>query len=1084
LIYEVLWVRLFVLVMGGTVYSFTTVLVAFMAGLTLGGWLGGKYADRMKQSPLLVYGFLEGLIGFYCLLIPFLVSGLNPVFNRLYPLISAHDFAGILLRFFFSGLILVIPTTMMGATLPLLVRYSYNRAEEFGKTTGRLYALNTLGAVFGSLVSGMVLIPALGQGATLYLTAGINLLIFFSILVLWRLRGWEFGAARERLEVPEQERGLNFRAVLVLVLYGLSGAAAMIYQLAWTRALILSLGTTLYVLSLILTAYIAGLALGALAVTPLVDRVKRLWLWAGVLELWLGVSAWLVVPLFARLPLWMALAHRPGSYFSWMGLEFLAGFALIFTPTFMMGALLPLVVRLFGGLRGGVGSAVGEVYAWNTIGAILGSFVCGFFLIRWLGLKNSLVLASVLSLLIGAVFSFLEKERLVWRIPWPALALLLAAIFLKFLPGWDPQIINSGPYVYYDAYAQQGKNASELERSIKSESRTLYHEEGVEATVSVIETGSDNVIGLRINGKTDASSGRDMATQVITGHLAFLLNPLAKKAMLIGLASGVTLGSMLDHPLEEVTCLEISPEVVRASRYFNTINQRPLLDARTRLIINDGRFHLLHTQDRYDVIVSEPSNPWIGGMGLLFTREFFAQARQRLNPGGVMLAWVEIYDIDLESFRMIARTFINVFPEATLWESIFGGDYLMVGFNGPLRIDYSALKSQFANPRVRFDLARVGVGQPEKVAAKLVMGPKELAEFAGRGPLHSDDRRQLELDVPRLAYQTSFQQRIFPTMKALEQYRTSPEPYLQFSNSQDKSDLAAIDRFSMRGKLLMNAVILMVSGADVEKGVAMLEEAHRMDPEDSLAQESLYAYYSEKARTALVQGKAQAAINYYSQAWEYSSKGSLIPAVVGYYYLENNDFQQASLWAARALAQNPYNSLAWMLRGRIELMQGRPDLAFNCFSRGLENFSRFERTLKPAQISQTFNSIMPVNIRAEILFYMGEASRLQGKTPQALGYYVQAETAKSDYLDALMAGGKIFLDLGQAESAWKRFQKAVELKPENPDAHLWKALALERMPGKKQDALNELNKALQLAPRGWPERSRAEGKLSRLLTGQ
>ena len=808
MIYEVLWVRLFVLVMGGTVYSFTTVLVAFMAGLALGGWLGGKYADRMKRSPLLVYAALEGVIGLYCLMIPFLISGLDPVFTLLHPFVSAHNLAGLLLRFFFSGLVLLLPCTLMGATLPILVRYSFQGPGQLGKTTASLYAVNTFGAVAGSLASGMILLPKIGQSATLYFAAGINFFIFFSILFLVRLRRPESGPVQEQVPGVVRSPGAGSGSALLLLLYGLSGAAAMVYQVAWTRALILSLGTTLYVLSMILTAFIAGLGLGALAVRPMVDRISRLWLWTGVLELLVGFSAWLVVPLFARLPLWMAAAHRPDCYFVWLSEEFFAGFALIFIPTFAMGALLPLVVRLYQSLRGGAGSAVGAVYAWNTIGAIFGAFLCGFFLISRIGLRNSLILASVANVGVGLAFILNEKKMLAAKLAAFAAAIASISALFFLVPGWDPQIINSGPYLNFNNYG--GLSAADIEQSLKSDSRNLFYKEGAEATVSVSESITDGALSLRINGKADASTGDDMITQVFLGHFPFLFNPGAEKVMVLGLASAVTLNSVLTHPVKQAVCLEISPEVVEASKYFGAVNHHPLKDARTVLIVSDARDHLAHSADKYDAIISEPSNPWIGGEGLLFTDEFFKQARARLNPGGVMVLWIGIYDLDVEALRMLARTFINEFPQATLWESVVGSDYLFVGAPAAAVVDYSAFKVWFNTPRVKYDFERVGIDWPEQVIARFLMGPRELAAFAGVGPLHTDDKRQLEMRVPEVNYLRSFGQNTVPSVKAIREHRGLPGQYLKFDIPEDEKDLLAIDDFRRDRLQMTDKFILMI----------------------------------------------------------------------------------------------------------------------------------------------------------------------------------------------------------------------------------------------------------------------------------
>jgi len=391
----------------------------------------------------------------------------------------------------------------------------------------------------------------------------------------------------------------------------------------------------------------------------------------------------------------------------------------------------------------------------------------------------------------------------------PALALLLAGLCLFSLPGWDPQIINSGLYRYLRPDLKDIRNASSLEKIIKSRTRLLYSKDGVEANVAVIERLADKKLSLRINGKTDASSEPgDMVTQVFCGHVPFLFKPDARQVMVLGLASGVTLHAVLSHDVKQVDCLEISPEVVAASKYFNSVSHYPLQDARTRLIVNDGRFHLSHTPDKYDVIVSEPSNPWIGGMGLLFTREFFSQARKRLNSGGVMLAWIGIYDLDVDSFRMIARTFIDVFPDATLWEVLLGSDYVFVGGTESLRLDYSELKKLYNNPQISSELAFVKIGQPEQFISRLIMGPKELREFAASGSLHSDDRRQLELQVPRNTYLQTREQNILPALKALREVSSNPREYLSFGNQSDEKDLPAIESYWSERLKVMDAFML------------------------------------------------------------------------------------------------------------------------------------------------------------------------------------------------------------------------------------------------------------------------------------
>ncbi len=1079
LIYEVLWTRLFVLVMGGTVYSFTTVLVAFMTGLALGGFLGGRYADRMKWNPLWVYGLLEGLIGLYCLFIPLLISGLNPVFDRLYPYLFSHNLAGLLVRFFGSGLILVLPTTMMGATLPILVRFQYSEREGFGRTTGLLYAINTLGAVAGSFASGMLLIPALGQRHTLYFAAGLNLIIFFSILALQKSSADQLGSRRVELQKSELPGRLNLKAGLVLFGYALSGAAAMIYQVAWTRALILSLGTTLYVLSLILTAYIAGLALGALVITPLSDRVKRLLLWIGIFEMGIGISAWAVVPLISRLPIWMVMVTHPKSYTAWLGLEFLIGFGLIFVPTFLMGLLLPLVVRLYGQLRGGVGEAVGEVYAWNTIGAIFGSFLTGFFLIAWLGLKNSLAAASVLSLAVGVGFAAQERMP-IWAKSAGAAGAAAAIFLIIFLqPGWEPELITAAPYLYAQSYRQKVSDAESLRKILRAENKVLFHKEGAETTVTVFQYAG-NHIALRINGKADASTGDDMSTQILLGQIPLLIHPggEAAKIAVIGLASGITLGSALTHPIREAAVMEISPEVAEASRFFESVSGRPLDDVRTRLIINDARYHLAHTGDRYDVIISEPSNPWIGGEGLLFTKEFFELAKARLSPDGIMEVWIGIYDLDVESVRMIARTFLQSFPRASLWESITGTDYILIGFKGDFALDYSVLKDRLGNEKVRQDLERVGLAHPEKIASRMLLGPAQLEQFAGEGEMHTDDRRQLELRVPKIMYSQRMDSRVIGIIKRIRAFMPEAEDYLRFENDQAARELAEINRFFQVKKYIFDFMLNRADSAPPQTIMAPLQKAHEIDPTDRWVRGNLFSIFYNAAGEASKAGQPDQTFYFLGKAWESQPDDPAIPALLANYFLAGGRTGSARDWVERELERNPRDPLAWMLKGKILLLDNRPREAGEALGKAREGWPGLDDLFKASDPELLPKE--PQKLKSELFSLSGEAARRLGEDTVALGYLQQALTINPGDSQALISSAKIFLEQKNFEIALGLSSQAAELSPKDPEARLLRGRILAQMPQRTEEAIRELKAALELFPPDAPGRREAQTMLSRL----
>jgi len=502
------------------------------------------------------------------------------------------------------------------------------------------------------------------------------------------------------------------------------------------------------------------------------------------------------------------------------------------------------------------------------------------------------------------------------------------------------------------------------------------------------------------------------------------------------------------------------------------------------LIINDGRYHLAHTREKYDVILSEPSNPWIGGMGLLFTREFFELAKSHLQPGGIMLIWMGIYDLNLESTRMIARTFQSVFPETTFWESITAGDYLLVGFNGPSQMDYSAAKRAMQDPKVQSDLARAGLDTPEKVMARFLMGPKELAAFVDGGPLHTDDRRQIELRVPRDGYLKSFEQKTLPTLKAITAYRVPPDSYLAFDNAQDRKDLAVIDHYYAGRELVMQSFALFMAREDVDTGLKMLLQAYDIDPNDVWIKETLYTYYFEEGRARLSESKFEEALNYFMKAWTYNPKGSSVPALAADYYFEKGEREKSREWIQAAFSQNPDDSLAWTTRGRIELEEQKPEQAVASFTRALEYLPKYSELVKQSDLFKALGQNSVVVLKPRIFFLLGESYRRMGKQPQALNAYEQAIFLKSDYVEALLASGKIFLDLGKIDPAVERLSKAAQLAPKNPLPHLWYADALEKLPGRRQDEVNELNAYLELSPSDMPGRDKVETRIKRLLTEQ
>jgi spermidine synthase len=753
LIYEVVWGREFILVLGGTTRAVTAVVVAFMGGLALGSIIGGRAVDRTRHNPLLIYGILEGMIGILALLVPVFIRLAKPLLAFAYKELADAPLLYDLVRFLVSALVLFPPTLLMGATLPVLVRATLAERERFGTTAGRLYAVNTAGAVLGVALAGFVLLPSLGGRLSILAAAAANICVCFLVILLQNRFTIPELPAPEKID-PGSEGRPGRLPLLILLGYGFSGLAALAYQIAWTRSLTLTLGGSTYSFSLILTAYISGLAIGGALITAWVDRIKKPVLWAGAMEISIGLSALAVLPILDNINLSM---YRWVYDYQWEGdtlsfIRFGVTFGTVAVPTIIMGALLPLVAGIIGRGQEGAGEPMARVYAANTAGAIIGAFLAGYLLINHLGVRRTILFATLLSLAVGAMWVMASELRRRTAAIAGGAAMVIGLVVIASLPRPDPLVINSGPYMYADKIMQRMRPGQSVREVLHRNYEAVYFREDAETTVSVLQERIDKWRVLRINGKTDASTLGDMPNQVLLAHFPLLIHPDPKSVMVLGLASGVTAGSALLHPIRSLDCLELSPAVLEASYYFSDVNMLDYNDHRLRLIVNDGRNHLALGGDKYDVIISEPSNPWQAAMSALFTREFFELMKKSLNPGGIAVAWIDVYDMTGDTFALVLRTFADVFPYATLWESVPGADYIMMGSDSPFRIDLSTLKKRCRNPKIEKDLARIQAGKEMDIIARFIMSEERIKQAAGPGPLHTDDRRQLEFVMPKQAF--------------------------------------------------------------------------------------------------------------------------------------------------------------------------------------------------------------------------------------------------------------------------------------------------------------------------------------------
>ncbi len=822
LIHEVAWARALGQSLGQSLQASSAVLAAFLGGLGLGAAIGSRSAGRLR-SPLAAYAALEGLVGIYGACSPQLSGMVARLLEALGPEVGPGPMLAVL-RLILALAVLLPPTIAMGATFPILVRERLSRGTLSRDAVALLYGANTLGGALGALLGSFALLPLLGTRRTFLCAAAINGIAGAIALRL----GLPAPAAQAPPQDPPSKADAAGRSpgaaapgparIVLPVAAVLSGLCGALFQVGWTRVAALAFGSTVYALGLTLTVYILGLGIGPLLVRARLGGKGASAAPPAVALSVLGLSSLLLLPVLGRLPVFAArisglLGDQPlvaiVAQFLFVGL-------LLLLPTLAQGATLPALVLMDRG-REGIHGAAGRLYALSTWGSVLGFLLAGFVLLPAWGTRAALVAASLGALLVAAGLTTACAAREATaprhRVPAaiaPAGALALAAAaLLALLPSWDRSLVASGGFLYGPVYrAALGRNR--VAEAMRRRGTILFEKDGGEGLVTVRRSAA-GILSLQINGRTEASTGGDLGTQLLAGHLPLLLHPRPEAVMVIGLASGITLGAVERHPIREARVIEIAPAVVAAARLFETENRGALDDPRGRIVIDDARGFLLARSGTYDVITSQPSNPWVAGVSNLFTEEFDRLARRRLRPGGLFCQWVQAYRMAPDDLRGIVAAFLRVFPEATLWEeSAGGGDYFLIGGDRPLAVDPEHLAGPEVAPAWN-DLARAGISGPADLLARYVSGPRGLRAFAaGARPL-TDDDLSLEWRAPLALFRDTLKEQA----AAINRYRESPLAILRADLAARDPDLAAAIRQRERLRWRRLALLDSLRGADL-----------------------------------------------------------------------------------------------------------------------------------------------------------------------------------------------------------------------------------------------------------------------------
>jgi spermidine synthase len=939
LVYEVIWFRRFAHVFGSSGLAMAAVVASFLGGLGLGAWLIGRAADRSRR-PLLWYGICEVGIGLLALLVPHAIAWLPSAASSL---ASAGGFPGgaALVRLGLAFAVLGPPCVLMGGTLPLLLRFFAAGRSALGRSTSWLYALNSLGAAAGAFAAGFWLLPAWGLHVSHLAAVAASFALGSAALALAGFLGplpsaagsaagaragasvgATAGAALPAPAGPPCGAPSSSPALAAVGLAAfLSGAAALALEVVWTRQLTLVLGGTIYAFTAALAVFLAGIGLGSLAAGRLLPRGRPRPFAAPAV-----IAAIAVTTLGAKLVL-PALASAAGllqplraSLAIDAAISLAASATIELLPALGMGILFPLLVELAGARGLGPARAAGSVYALNTAGSIAGAALGALVAIPLLGTAKTV--AAALGLYAFALFLVSPPlARLRDHAILLVLLVLPASAFLIALREGDPLATNLGLYLYGAADPQDVPG------------EVVFFREGTHANVLV--TGSDQALSLRVNGKVDASTLADMPMQLGLAYFPLFLAPESRRAFVIGYGSGTTSGALLLFDGVEVTCAEIEPAVVAAGAHFTRFNHHPERSPRFTLVIDDGRSHLLGSDAVFDLILSEPSNPWMAGVANLFTLEFYRAAAARLSAAGIFAQWLQTYRLTLAEYALVVRTLRAVFPHALLVR-VSSGDTMVLASRAPLapRLEACSRAQDLADSTAaaHADLfLHFGTADVRSLLLRhLILDDSGLDRLLARDAgteLHTDINLRLEFDAPR---------RLFQTIPEAE----APDArILQAADARWFAALAALTGAGREQAGAVHALVLLLGASPgPEPARSLVELGLQLDPERLDLRAERLALLAEDDETAFA-----AALEALAEGSETGRLDALASA--GKRLFEDGRHERAALVFERLTQLYPHSATAWTNLGNALAAAGRASGAEAAFARAVEldPMSRFAR---------------------------------------------------------------------------------------------------------------------------------------------
>jgi spermidine synthase len=733
LAFQVLWIDMLVNVFGTTVYAVSTVISSFFAGLALGSYLFGKIGEKTR-NPLRLYGALELCVGLYALITLALFTRINDIWAFMYVVAGSNSLLYSVARFSLCFLVLLVPTTLMGGTLPVLSKYFVRNLRSLGWNIGLIYSVNTFGALVGCFLAGFVLISAFGIRTTLYAGVTCNVLVAACAFLI---------SIREKEHTVEETKTAHTKSVefksgepmlspaatkLVLAAFAVSGLASLSYELLWARILVYFIGVQTYAYTIMLMAFLFGIAFGSIVFARLIDSVEDNMFLFGVVEILIGVFSIIGLSAMGHLGNIIDFFKFSGFITTWWhyaSTKFLASVIFMLVPTFLIGSTFPVVSKIFITNVNRVSKNVGDIYALNTIGGIFGSLLTGFILLPVLGVRRSILLVVSINIMLGLLLILASRKRK--RLFGRAAAVLGVSAFVPVLH-----------FATVDRPILQDWNVNQK----KSTYDILYCKEGIECTLSVLHNKRSGHLELNINGQSTAyTTYLDIQVHKMLIHIPMLIHPDPNEVLVVGFGMGCTGYGATLHERANVTCVELVKDEIEAAKYFKNLNKDVLENPRFNFVHDDGRNYIQLVDRNYDVISFNAIHPRLSPA--LYTTDFYEMCRRRMKPDSLICAWLPTTWITEPEFRSLVNTFISVFPETTFW--LCHTDHvILLGSMTKTEIDFDAFKQKIAQPEISEHLRTSNLANPFSFIGTLVLGPKGLEAYVGDASVITDDHSKIK----------------------------------------------------------------------------------------------------------------------------------------------------------------------------------------------------------------------------------------------------------------------------------------------------------------------------------------------------